>query len=107
MRNGTTLLIARYTKILIASSALLLCATLFAAKPSVQVKTAEGPVSGLLKNGVYEFLGIPYAAPPVGKLRWMPPKPVSKWKEPFDATRFGNICAQITTLAVFAGPASV
>lgn len=71
------------------------------------VKTVEGPVTGLVRNGVYEFLGIPYAAPPVGKWRWMPPQPVVKWKEPRDATHFGNICAQVTTLGVFAGPASV
>src|SRR5215831_6480230 len=71
------------------------------------VNTAEGPVTGLARNGVYEFRGIPYAAPPVGNLRWMPPQPVGKWKEPRDATHFGNICAQVTTLGVFAGPASV
>jgi para-nitrobenzyl esterase len=71
------------------------------------VRTAEGPVTGLIRNAVYEFLGIPYAAPPVGKWRWMPPQPVAKWKEPRDATHFGNICAQSTTLGVFAGPASV
>src|ERR1043166_5733160 len=107
MRNGTKLLAAKYMKTFIASSGLLLCASLLLAKPSVVVKTAEGPVNGLFKNGVYEFLGIPYAAPPVGKLRWMPPQPAAKWKEPIDATHFGNICAQITTLGVFAGPASV
>src|SRR5262245_58639209 len=55
------------------------------------VNTAEGPVKGLVRNGVYEFRGIPYAAPPVGKLRWMPPQPVGKWKEPRDASHFGNI----------------
>src|SRR5215831_10778412 len=98
---------AKYVTTLIVSSVLLLCASQLAAKPGVMVKTAEGPVNGLLKNGVNEFLGIPYAAPPVGNLRWMPPQPVAKWKEPLDATHFGNICAQITTLGVFAGPASV
>jgi para-nitrobenzyl esterase len=71
------------------------------------VKTAEGPVTGIARNGVYQFLGIPYAAPPVGKWRWMPPQPVAKWTAPRDASRFGNICAQVTTLGVFAGPASV
>src|SRR6266853_6430429 len=71
------------------------------------VQTGEGPVRGFVKNGVYEFLGIPYAAQPVGGLRWMPPQPVAPWGAPRDATAFGNICAQVTTLAVFAGPASI
>ena len=34
----------------------------------------EGPVQGAVKNGISEFLGIPYAAPPVGDLRWQPPQ---------------------------------
>jgi para-nitrobenzyl esterase len=95
----------------------IVCGLLFAITASLPVtasdktgpviKTTEGPVTGLVRNGVYEFRGIPYAAPPVGKWRWMPPQPVAKWKEPRDATHFGNICAQSTTLGVFAGPASV
>ncbi len=77
-----------------------------ASGPTVQ--TAEGPVRGFVNSaGVHEFLGIPYAAPPVGKLRWMPPQTVEKWSKTFEATQFGNTCAQITTLGVFAGPASV
>ena len=71
------------------------------------VHTAEGPVRGLVKNGVYEFLGIPYAAPPVGNLRWRPPQPVQHWGPPRDATKFGNTCPQAEELGVFAGPASV
>ena len=71
------------------------------------VQTAEGPVIGFEQNGVYEFLGIPYAAPPVDELRWMPPQPVKHWHRPRDATKFANTCAQVTELGVFAGPASV
>ena len=71
------------------------------------VQTVEGPVIGFAQNGVYEFLGIPYAAPPVGNLRWMPPQPVKHWSRPREATKFANTCAQVTELGVFAGPASV
>jgi para-nitrobenzyl esterase len=71
------------------------------------VQTAEGPVRGIVRDGVYEFLGIPYAAPPVGSLRWMPPQPVEHWREPLQATKFANTCAQVTELGVFAGPPNV
>jgi para-nitrobenzyl esterase len=40
------------------------------------------------------FLGIPYAAPPVGPLRWKPPQPAAPWKEVRDATSFGHRCMQ-------------
>jgi para-nitrobenzyl esterase len=71
------------------------------------VRTAEGPVRGFVEDGVYEFLGIPYAAPPVGPLRWMPPQPVAHWDEPRKATKFANTCPQVTELGAFAGPSSI
>jgi para-nitrobenzyl esterase len=71
------------------------------------VQTAEGPVRGFLKDGVYEFLGVPYARPPVGPLRWMPPQPVAHWHQPLNATKFANTCAQVTELGVFAGPPNI
>ncbi len=71
------------------------------------VNTAEGPVQGFVKDGVYTFLGIPYAAPPVGNLRWRPPAPVKKWHDALDATHYANTCSQVTELGAFAGPSSV
>jgi para-nitrobenzyl esterase len=71
------------------------------------VKTADGPVRGFVRDGVSEFLGIPYAAPPVGALRWMPPQPVEPWWEPRKATKFGHTCPQVTELGSFAGPSSI
>ena len=71
------------------------------------VWTAEGPLQGLMRNGVGVFLGIPYAAPPVGNLRWMPPQPVEHWHAPRDATQFGSSCPQVTELGAFAGPGSI
>ncbi len=70
------------------------------------VNPPAGPVQGINNNGVYEYLGIPYAQPPVGALRWQPPQPHAPWAQLLDATQFGPTCAQITTLGVFAGPAN-
>jgi para-nitrobenzyl esterase len=69
------------------------------------VNTTEGSVTGFVKNGVNTFLGIPYAAPPVGGLRWMEPQPPKPYAL-LDATEFRNTCPQVTTLGPFAGPAS-
>jgi len=44
------------------------------------VTTTHGKVEGIEKNGLKIFLGIPFAAPPVGEYRWLPPKPVEPWK---------------------------
>jgi para-nitrobenzyl esterase len=71
------------------------------------VRTTEGPVQGLTHNGMSVYLGIPYAAPPAGALRWQPPQPRAAWTQTLDATKFGPTCPQITELGVFAGPVSV
>jgi para-nitrobenzyl esterase len=60
------------------------------------VQTKDGPVCGLVANGVTSYLGIPYAAPPVGALRWRPPAPVTPWTTTFQATRPGADCPQPT-----------
>jgi para-nitrobenzyl esterase len=73
---------------------------------SPRVDTRQGPVAGIAAHGVDEFLGIPYAAPPVGDLRWRPPTPAKPWSGVLKAAKFGPTCAQITTLGVFAGPAN-
>jgi para-nitrobenzyl esterase len=70
------------------------------------VQTQEGQVEGFQTKGITEFLGIPYAAPPVGNLRWRPPVAHAPWKKVLQATTFGPICAQTAELGVFAGPAN-
>jgi para-nitrobenzyl esterase len=72
------------------------------ASPVVQTK--EGPVQGFAASGVSKFLGIPYAEPPVGDLRWQPPKDRAPWTNVRKATEFAPICAFVTTLGVFSGP---
>ena len=68
------------------------------------VNAPAGPVQGLNNHGVYEYLGIPYAQPPIDALRWRPPQPYPQWTQAREATHFGPTCAQITTLGAFAGP---
>jgi para-nitrobenzyl esterase len=53
-----------------------------------------GEIRGKLDGKVRAFLGIPYAAPPVGDLRWRPPQPPAAWTGTLDATHPGNVCAQ-------------
>jgi para-nitrobenzyl esterase len=58
----------------------------------LEVKTAQGIVAGAESSSVRTFKGIPYAAPPVGPLRWKPPQPPAKWEGVRDATKFGAFC---------------
>ena len=82
----------------------MLCSCLAAAcgtdeKPDpLTVKVADGPVHGSIVGTTVtarQFLGIPYAKPPVGALRWKAPVAPDKWTTPIDATQFGKRCAQI------------
>ncbi len=59
------------------------------------VVTDAGPVRGTVAADYRLFQGIPYAAPPVGELRWRSPRPVSPWTEPRDATAPGSRCPQV------------
>ena len=67
---------------------------LFGSAEAPQVKTASGVVEGKVDGTVNEFLGIPYAAPPVGDLRWKPPVAAAKWDGVRKATEFGSHCMQ-------------
>src|SRR5262249_56275104 len=58
------------------------------------VITEQGGVRGVERSGVREFLGIPYAAPPIGDLRWKPPQMHAPWPHVLNATRFRGHCAQ-------------
>ena len=54
-----------------------------------QVKTADGILEGVNESGVKVFKGVPFAAPPVGDLRWKAPQPVQKWDGVREAKQFG------------------
>jgi para-nitrobenzyl esterase len=60
--------------------------------PTVTIES--GPLQGEVIDGVPVFKGVPYAAAPVGDLRWRPPQPVKPWRRLRDATDYAPHCAQ-------------
>jgi para-nitrobenzyl esterase len=70
------------------------------------VRTADGAVRGRAEGGHRLFQGIPYAAPPVGALRWRPPERVAPWSGVRDASQPGNECVQQATFWRPGSPAS-
>lgn len=67
-----------------------------------EVLTEQGQIEGFRKDGMVQFLGIPYAKAPVDSLRWMPPVKPPKHKGVFKATKFGSQCIQEQYLGDFA-----
>jgi para-nitrobenzyl esterase len=60
--------------------ALMICATVPALAQISNAKVTGGMVEGVVKDGIASFKGIPFAAPPVGDLRWRSPQPVKPWE---------------------------
>ena len=63
-----------------------------------KIKVSGGAVVGESADGLNAFKGIPFAAPPVGDLRWKAPQPVVAWSGDKDATKFGPSCSQNSRL---------
>lgn len=82
----------KFTSLLIAAALSLSASPALAAGPSVTVDS--GTLTGTSDGGIDVYKGIPYAAPPVGDLRWMPPAAPAKWSGARDASGFGAVCPQ-------------
>jgi para-nitrobenzyl esterase len=63
-------------------------------RSALLVSLGDGQIRGKQVGGTDEFLGIPYAAPPVGPLRWRAPQPPAHWRGIRSATHFGPHCPQ-------------
>ncbi|HEY1900001.1 MAG TPA: carboxylesterase family protein [Steroidobacteraceae bacterium] len=61
---------------------------------TVTLKTPAGLLRGAQRDGMRTFLGVPYARPPVGELRWRVPQPLPPWSGTRDALQFGAQCMQ-------------
>jgi para-nitrobenzyl esterase len=70
-----------------------------------QVQLDSGPARGtheeVAGQQIWTFKGIPYAAPPVGDLRWRAPRPVKAWEAPRVCTQFGPVCPQPSMIEGF------
>jgi para-nitrobenzyl esterase len=91
-----TVMASIYSKIRVA---LLLLAVISFCKVSAQnnnpvVKTNKGFVKGVIENDIAVFKGVPYAAPPEGPLRFMPPAEHTEWKDTLSVQKFGSIAVQ-------------
>jgi len=73
---------------------MLVCWSISSAAPGTIVVTDQGALRGVQQGAVLAFLGVPYAQPPVGELRWRAPIPAEPWFGVRDATQFGPHCAQ-------------
>jgi para-nitrobenzyl esterase len=90
-------LIGSAVAVLVAASLLSTApASALTADSGAEVTVADGAVRGTVSADHREFLGIPFAAPPTGDLRFRPPQPAAKWSGVRDATKEGNVCPQST-----------
>jgi para-nitrobenzyl esterase len=85
----------KYASLLLLSSILSMI-TSCATHSSYQVNIAQGSLQGSLdtSDNVSSYKGIPFAAPPLGNLRWRPPQAPAKWQGMRNAQQFGNQCMQ-------------
>lgn len=83
---------ARHPKFLSALASLTLAT---AAQAADEVRVETGVLKGVVAGDTIAFKGIPYAAPPVGNLRWRAPQPVEPWQGVRSGERPGAMCMQI------------
>jgi para-nitrobenzyl esterase len=79
----------------------LACTSFGAAAQVVTAKVGGGQVEGVAANGVAAFKGIPFAAPPVGDLRWKKPQPVAAWSGVKKASAYAPSCVQDAAMLTF------
>ncbi|RZF66391.1 carboxylesterase [Sphingomonas populi] len=81
--------------IILAALAVSLSAPAYAQEDRPRVVIDTGALLGRSADGITSFKGIPFAAPPVGDLRWRAPQPAAKWPGERDAGQYGHDCMQL------------
>jgi para-nitrobenzyl esterase len=94
MRNASFMSASRTALAVFVASGLAMAALPSCAGAPNTVQTVSGAVQGVTVEGVESFKGIPFAAPPLGDLRWRAPQPAAKWTGVKVADTFGHDCMQ-------------
>ncbi|AMY11964.1 Fumonisin B1 esterase [Luteitalea pratensis] len=97
-REDRAAAVSRVTRCLVCSLAALAVAatvgSVVRSQAPAAVRVDGGDLQGVVADGVESFKGIPFAAPPVGELRWRPPQPAAPWTGVRQASEFGADCMQ-------------
>jgi para-nitrobenzyl esterase len=94
---------ARCLRIVLGALVVGLCFTQQALSQIATAKVTGGEVAGVVKDGIASFKDVPFAAPPVGDLRWKAPQPLEPWKGVRKADTFGPAPIQDARLALMFG----
>ena len=78
-------------------TALVLSGPCRGAQAAPEARTSQGTLVGLRQGAIAEFLGVPYAAPPIGRNRWRAPQPAPRWAGSRPARQFAASCWQAMT----------
>src|ERR1700722_19747812 len=89
------------------AAAALLAVVLVGVAFAQQVRTESGVLAGVHANGLSIYKGVPFAAPPLGDLRWQPPARVASWTGNRKATAFAPACMQTGVSMPGEGPLNV
>jgi len=98
----------KHSRYLVTILAIILCAAIPVPAQISTAKVTGGFIEGVVKDGIASFKGVPFAAPPVGDLRWRSPQPVKPWQGVRKANEFGPGPMQDTSFgAMLGGPQKI
>src|SRR5262249_17589046 len=94
-RKAVQMMLSKWFSLLVGTALVVTAWRALPAQPTT-VRIDAGLVSGVAGStaGMRGFMGIPFAAPPMGPLRWRPPQPVKRWEGVLKADHFGCQCMQ-------------
>jgi len=94
IKRGVFMKIIKLTAIIILLIVISISNLAASEKKTKVIRLDSGPITGKFEGDIRTFLGIPFAAPPVGNLRWMPPQEIASWKKTRKCVKFGPACPQ-------------